>query len=142
MNASDTMLQHLGLSAEELRTLARRRSTEPDETSHRKHPRTPYTLPHGVIAELLEPTELPDLLRMFPQDLSAGGMGVLLRGWLGGGTPLAVCLPKSATDLFRVKGRVVRCFALTGDVYDIGIEFENQIEHEPLLAFARTVASH
>lgn len=134
------MADILLLSSEELQALLNR-PDDADGIRQRAHERIPYRLREGIEIDLLDKHGRATRARVAPRDISRGGIGVLHHGAIAGGTRVIVLLPSSAGDTISVGGRVVCCFGLAGEVYDIGIAFDVELKIEPILARARFLQS-
>jgi hypothetical protein len=135
MKPSPALLHTLSLTEEQLLTyLDMPEPGPPADAVNRKHTRSPYRVDDGIIVELLNQSYPQDCARVAPRDLSAGGIGFLHRGSLPGGTPVAVHFPLCEGRMHSATGRVVRCFGLTKDVYDVGVAFDKPIDLESILA--------
>ncbi len=137
MDHHASLLHTLDLTETELQALLDESTHRPtdDAAAQRKHPRSAYRVSDGIVVEFVDRGAMQDCARVAPRDISSGGIGVLHRGCLEGGTPVAVFLPISQTgSAHLVSGRVVRCFCLTKDVYDVGVAFEEPIDITPILA--------
>jgi hypothetical protein len=136
MKLSKGLIETLDLTEHELQVLLQRVDDHPDETSNRQYLRTPYHVRDGVIVEIVEEDGPQSCARVAPRDISAGGIGLLHRGPLSGGTNVALHLPASDKQLRLVHGQVVRCFGLIKDVYDVGVAFNEKVDVEQILAGA------
>jgi hypothetical protein len=137
MTTMHTAVPLLGLSNQNLNALLDRTlGPRPERESLRNRHGRPYRLSTGVILEVLDAGASPSCTHVVPRDISAEGMGLLVQGWIAAGTPVGLHLPLSDENLCLVRGTVVRCFSLTGDVCDVGVQFDEPIEITPILRHA------
>lgn len=135
MKPSPSLLHTLDLTEDELLALLDRPPHGAREWAARQaHPRCPYRIDDGIVVEVLDRGQTQDCARVAPRDLSAGGIGFLHRGTLPGATRVAVLLPLTAGRTHPVTGKVVRCFGVDKDVYDVGVAFDAPVDLQPILA--------
>ncbi|MCA9250644.1 MAG: PilZ domain-containing protein [Phycisphaerales bacterium] len=138
MGHSPSLLNTLNLTEEQLTAYLNQHPPGPsDERSNRKFPRFAYRMEDGIVLELLSSSSPDECSRVAPRDLSVGGIGFLHRGALPGGTPVAIELRNKSSHPTRVTGRVVQCFGLTSDTYDIGVAFDQPIDINPFMAVGK-----
>lgn len=130
-----SLLSTLNLSDDELeRFLDRNPPGPPDEITKRRHQRDRYRVANGIVIEMLSRRTAQECARVCPRDISSSGIGFIHRGPIACGTPVSVELPLRVNSTYIISGRVVRCFGLTADAYDVGVAFDELIECGPILA--------
>lgn len=77
-----------------------------------------------VPAELRGPTGTASQLRVYPVDISAGGMSFFMGMFVHQGTEFAVTLNVADNEMVTVKGRTVRCVFIKGRVHEVGLKFD------------------
>ncbi|HRX84635.1 MAG TPA: PilZ domain-containing protein [Phycisphaerae bacterium] len=112
-----------------------------DGLRKRVNERMAYRVKDGIHMDVTDARGRRRRVPVAPRDISRCGIGMLHCGALSGGTNVVVHLPSSAGDTMSVPGYVVRCFGLKGNVYDVGVSFEQEIEPAPILAHARYLQS-
>jgi hypothetical protein len=142
MKPSHALLYTLNLTAEQLVALLDEPMYGPPfDRAKREHPRSPYRIGEGIVVEVRAGGAPRDYARVATRDLSASGIGFLHLGALPGGTPVVVHLPGGEIRERAVAGRVVRCFGLTGNLYDVGVAFDNLVNIKPILENAKAMES-
>jgi len=71
---------------------------------------------------------------MLVTDISAGGIGVITRGYLYDGTCCSFTLIKNSGDEFSAIGRVVWCRFLSGQCHSAGVVFEQKIDPKEVIS--------
>jgi len=71
--------------------------------------------------------------RVFPFDLSAGGLGFFHRGYVHPGSRCTFDLCNAARQIVRIQAVVARCVYLSGAAHFVGVQFEVPVEPAKLL---------
>jgi hypothetical protein len=128
------LLDILGISQQEFHWVIDRPDNGcPDVTSDWKYPRHPYRVEEGIVIEIPGLEDSHACTRVAPRDISTGGINVLHHGSLRGGLAVQLEFPSTAGSPISVPGRVVRCFGLLREVYEIGIMFDVPVDIAAIL---------
>jgi hypothetical protein len=134
MTANIALLEVLGISQQEFQWIMDRPNDEsPDVTSDWKYPRHRFRIAEGIVIHYARPEDPHACVRVAPRDISCSGATVLHRGTLRGGTAVRLEFPSEAGLVIPACGRVVRCFGLFKDVYEVGIHFDAPLDLAAIL---------
>ena len=75
-----------------------------------------------------------------PRNLSAGGVAALHGGYIHVGTKCTVSMKRLDRTAKSVRGRIVRCSHMQGNLHDLGIQFDQHIDPEQFVDFGGTTA--
>lgn len=70
-----------------------------------------------------------------PRNLSAGGVAALHGGYIHVGTKCTVSMKRLDRSAQSVRGRIVRCSHMQGNLHDLGIQFDQHIDPEQFVDF-------
>jgi len=86
---------------------------------------------HGALwipAEIREVGGATRLMRVYPVDISAGGMCILLGMFVHEGTAFRLTIRTGESDMLEVGGKAVRCVHLKGRVHEVGVSFDERFD--------------
>ncbi len=75
-----------------------------------------------------------------PRNLSAGGVAALHGGYIHVGTKCTVSMKRLDRTAQSVRGKIVRCSHMQGNLHDLGIQFDQHIDPEMFVDFGDNTA--
>jgi len=75
-----------------------------------------------------------------PRNLSAGGVAALHGGYIHVGTKCTVSMKRLDRSAQSMRGRIVRCSHMQGNLHDLGIQFDQHIDPEQFVDFGGNTA--
>lgn len=123
-----------GLRPTERERAALLRAMEKDKNfEKRKFPRMMLEGRFSVLLQLEYLGGSTGSFRVYPWDLSKGGLGFFHRAYVHPGTKCTINGAMSDGQPICMKGEVVRCEHVSGTVHTVGVKFEMEIDPEVFL---------
>lgn len=142
MNRSTDKRNSLGLGRSELLKLLSDLDQSGDgEHASRKFARWPYRV-LWVDVRLEHPGGTDISVRIACRNLSAGGIGLLHNAYVYPDTMCTVWLPHPEKRVMAVRGQVVRCQHIRGNVHEIGVQFEEPVDPREFVPKAKSVGRY
>lgn len=105
-----------------------RQSKDADSSeNNRRHERVAF-FPKPVAVSFIHPGGVETRCLVTPRNISVSGMGFLHGGYLHNGSECVVNLPSLFGDTRFVRGAIRSCRYITGNVHEIGVEFDDEID--------------
>jgi len=121
----------LRLSASELDALIaaldRAAKDAPSSQNHRRHERVHFA-PRPVAVNFFHPGGVETRCLVTPRNISVSGISFLHGGYLHTGSECVVNLPTLFGDTRTVRGAIRSCRYIAGNVHEIGVEFDAEID--------------
>jgi len=95
--------------------------------NNRRHERVAF-LPRPVAVNFMHPGGVETRCLVTPRNISVSGISFLHGGYLHTGSDCTVNLPTLFGDTRTVRGVIRSCRYITGNVHEIGVEFETEID--------------
>lgn len=117
--------------------LAGQADTSPRQKQGRTHERLPIRQEILIIITSYAYVGFPEATRFVARshDVSPDGIGLLYGGYMHSGTRCLVTMINQRRYGLSVKGTIVRCRHVRGNIHEIGIKFDQQVD------LAKTVSS-
>lgn len=75
-----------------------------------------------------------------PRNLSAGGLAAIHGGYIHIGTRCTISMKRLDRTAQSIRGQIVRCSHMQGNLHDLGIKFDKQIDPEMFVDFGGNTA--
>ena len=96
---------------------------------NRDHDRLQYQVAGGLTIEIEHPGGTNAVFRIHPHNLSASGIGFLHGAFVFPGSNCQVNIKMPSGQHQRVAGVVKRCTHVNGKIHDVGVQFDQLVEH-------------
>lgn len=113
-----------------------RKIAELNPGERRKQPRIVVEGGWAVFLAMEYPGGSSAYFRVYPWDLSKGGMGFFHRAFIYPGTRCTITAKTSDGQPVLLKGEVIRCSHVSGTVHTVGVKFEMEIDPADFLGEA------
>ncbi len=132
MSSQNSVIRTIRLSDEKtielLNTLDEKQSGDDAHENERSFERFPYR-PFACVIQMQQPGAAgTTAFYVVPRNISANGMAFLHGGYIHVNTNCLIQLVSTHGAWTDIKGRVVRCHLLQGNIHDVGVSFSHVIE--------------
>lgn len=105
------------------------RSSGSRASNKRRHERLTFReKAQMTVVRLENPSGTMDAFRLRLRNLSTGGIGFLHGHHVFDGTPCMLALPDKHGHSYMISGRIVRCRKLKKDVFEVGVQFDEELD--------------